>query len=211
MNVKSIKNLILIFILILIIIFIYIFFLKKLSKSQKIDDILFIKLFSSEVLNKNSREDNIINNQIRQEINKYEFKVSYKNIDFKTIDLLNTIKKETLVYDKIAPGTSGSFDILLNSNQSLKYKIEFYSINEKPKNLKFRAFKDDRIIGEEFTLEDLSKKLIGEISKNQNIKITINWYWDFENEDNLEISDIQDTKDAENIKTYQFSICTIGE
>lgn len=210
MKVKSKKILRLIFILVLIIIFINIFFLKKLSKTQKTDDILFLKLFSNGILNKHSNEENNeYNNQVQQDANKYEFKVSYKNMDFKTIDLLKTINRETLVYDKIAPGTSGSFDILLNSNQSLKYKIEFYSINEKPQNLKFRAFKDNKIIGEASTLEELSKKLNGDINKNQKIKITINWYWDYEN--NKENSDVQDTKDAENIRTYEFSISTIGE
>lgn len=210
MKVKSKKILRLIFILILIIIFINIFFLKKLSKTQKIDDILFLKLFSNGILNKHSNEENNeYNNQLQQDANKYEFRVSYKNMDFKTIDLLKTINRETLVYDKIAPGTSGSFDILLNSNQSLKYKIEFYSINEKPQNLKFRAFKDNKIIGEASTLEGLSEKLNGNINKNQEIKITINWYWDYEN--NKEDSDVQDTKDAENIRTYEFRISTRGE
>lgn len=211
MKTKNIKILRLIIILILIIIFINIFFLKEFSKIQRIEDILFLKLFSNGGLNKYSNEEsNQYNNHIKQG-GKYEFKVSYKNMDFKTIDLLKTINRETLLYDKIAPGTSGSFDILLNSSQNLKYKVEFQSRSEKPKNLKFKAFRDNKIIGEANTLEELSNKLNGNINKNQDIKITINWYWNFENENNQELSDVQDTKDAENIKKYEFNICTIGE
>lgn len=123
----------------------------------------------------------------------------------------DTIDKKTLVYEKIAPGTSGNFDILLESNQNLKYKIEFYSMNDKPKNLNFKAFNNDRLLGEANTLEELSKDLSGFIKKNEKINITIYWYWNFENEDNKENTDIQDTKDSENIKKYQFNISTLGE
>lgn len=123
----------------------------------------------------------------------------------------DTIDKKTLIYEKIAPGTSGNFDILLESNQNLKYKIEFYSINDKPKNLNFKAFNNDRLLGEANTLEELSKDLSGFIKKNEKINITIYWYWNFENEDNKEYTDIQDTKDSENIKKYQFNISTLGE
>lgn len=123
----------------------------------------------------------------------------------------DTIDKKTLVYEKIAPGTSGNFDILLESNQNIKYKIEFYSMNDKPKNLNFKAFNKDRLLGEANTLEELSKDLSGFIKKNEKINITIYWYWNFENEDNKEYTDIQDTKDSENIKKYQFNISTLGE
>lgn len=132
-------------------------------------------------------------------------------MDFKSIDLSETIDKETLVYEKIAPGTSGSFNILLDSNQNLKYKIEFNSINEKPHNLNFRALRNEEILGEANTLEELSEKLTGYINQNEKINITINWYWNYESEENQEDTDIQDTKDSENIKRYQFNVCALGE
>lgn len=204
----------LILILILIILFLEIFFLKGLSNVQKIDDFLFLKLFSNGL----SLSKGIQNNEgysIRTENGEYQkvykFKIDYKNMDFKSIDLLETIDKKTLVYEKIAPGTSGSFDILLDSNQSLKYKIEFNSINEKPHNLNFKALRNGEILGEANTLEELSEKLIGYINQDEKINITINWYWNFENEQNRESTDIQDTKDSGNIKIYQFNICALGE
>lgn len=209
---KTILKLILI--LILIILFLKIFFLKGLSNTQKIDDFLFLKLFSN-IGTLSKAIQNSESYPIRTEDSKYQkvynFKIDYKNMNFKSIDLTETIEKETLVYEKIAPGTSGSFNILLDSNQSLKYKIEFYSINEKPHNLNFIALKDGKILGETNTLEELSEKLTGYINQNEKINITINWYWNFESQQNQEITDIQDTKDSENIKRYQFNVCALGE
>lgn len=194
----------LILILILIILFIKIFFLKGLSNVQKIDDFLFLKLFSNgDALSKGTQ------NSGYQKV--YNFKIDYKNMDFKSINLSETIDKETLIYEKIAPGTSGSFNILLDSNQNLKYKIEFNSINEKPHNLNFRALKNEEILGESNTLEELSENLTGYINQNEKINITINWYWNFESEENQEYTDVQDTEDSGNIKTYQFNVCTLGE
>lgn len=204
---KKLFNLILI--IVLIILFIKIHSLKNLSNKATTDDYLFLKLLSNGSLSKenNSIKSNHIENISKEK--EIKFKIDYKNIDFKTIDLSETIDKNTLIYEKIAPGTSGKFHILLDSNKHLKYKIQFNSINPKPKNLKFQALKDEKIIAESSTLEALSEKLTGYIKENEKINITIKWYWDFESDSEEE--DIQDTKDAENIKTYQFDILTYGE
>lgn len=194
----------LILILILIILFIKIFFLKGLINVKKIDDFLFLKLFSNGVYQKNSIQDDKYKKI-------YEFKINYKNLDFKSLNLSDTIDKNTLIYEKVAPGTSGSFDISLYSNQNLKYRIEFDSINEKPKNLKFKALKSGEILEESNTLESLSKKLTGDINQNEKINITINWYWNYEDKENGEDADIQDTKDCENIKSYKFNVYAFGE
>lgn len=201
---KIIFKLILILILILIILFIIIFFSKNSMNIDKFDDFLFIKIFSNGI----SQTNNIENNK-NEKI--YNFKISYKNLDFKSLNLVDTIDKNTLIYEKIAPGTSGSFDILLYSNQNLKYRIEFHSINDKPKNLKFMALKNNRILEETNTLEELSRRLVGYINKDENINITIKWYWNYEDKKNEEATDIQDTKDSEKIKKYQFDVYALGE
>lgn len=203
----------LILILILVILFIKIFFLKNLSKIQKSDDFLFLKLLSkgSYIDYQNNNNDYLISQNNKGYEKVYKFKINYKNMDFKSIDLSKTIDKETLIYEKIAPGTSGNFNILLDSNQNLKYRIEFESINEKPKNLNFIALNNEKLLGESDTLEGLSEKLIGYINKNENINITIKWYWNFENEQDKENTDIQDTKDSENMETYKFNVYTVGE
>ena len=125
-------------------------------------------------------------------------------MDFKTIDLAETIDKKTLVEEKIAPGTSGSFNISLASNQNLNYKIEFNSKNEKPKNLNFKASKNEQILGEANTLEELSKNLTGFINKNEKIDIKINWYWAYESKENLEDTDIQEFEGT--FVEYNFSL-----
>lgn len=204
----------LILILILIILIIKIFFLKGISNIQKIDDFLFLKLFSNGIsISKNSQkgEDYLIGTEDSKYQKVYKFKIDYKNMYFKSIDLAGTIDRNTLLYEKIAPGTSGSFNILLDSNQNLKYRIEFDSLNQKPHNLNFRASKNGEILAETNTLEELSGKLTGYIKQDEKINITINWYWKFENEEDIEKTDIQDTKDSENIKTYQFNVYALGE
>ncbi len=190
---KLITILKLVIVMFLIILLIKALALKGLSNIKITDDYLFLKLFSNS--NKNKEE--------------IKFKIDYKNIDFKSIDLSKTIDKNTLIYRKIAPGTRGSFNILLDSNKDLKYKIQFYSINEKPKNLKFEALKNEKVVGQSKNLEELSDKLAGNINENEKIYITIKWYWNFEN--NNEETDKQDTQDSENIRTYKFNIVTYGE
>ena len=101
---------------------------------------IFLKIFQKSVnqpkdIDKTKKEEN------------YIFKVNLKNIDIKQIDLMKTADKSTYVNEKIAPGTSGNFNILLETNKNSKYKIYFQSINEKPKNLYFKAINVERCIG----------------------------------------------------------------
>ena len=142
-------------------------------------------------------------------INNDVLKVDLKNIDIKQIDLMKTVDKNTCLNKKIAPGTSGNFNILLETNKDSKYKIYFQSVNEKPQNLYFKAIKDGKEIAKTQTLEELSEKLDGNIAKKEKIKINIQWYWNFEN--NKANSDIQDTEDSKKIKRYQFNLYALGE
>ena len=174
-----------VFFLILILLFVKICFSKDISKLKTIDDFFFVKFFSNGVSTTNHVKN-------KQKI--FSFKIGCNNMNFQSINLSETIDEEKNLYKKIAPGTRGNFNILLNSNQNLKYKIEFNSINEKPQNLKFIALKNGQMIGEKNTLEDLSDLLIGHINKNEKINITIKWYWNFESEENKEYTDMQDTK-----------------
>ena len=75
-------------------------------------------------------------------------------------------------------------------------------MNNKPENLVFQIEGKDRKYEK---LEDLEKELKGEI--NENKKIVIHWEWEYE-KNNLQ--DIQDTKDGENIKQYNFTIYASG-
>ena len=160
------------------------------------------------IIGRNNQENKIDYNKKESEEN-YIFKVDLKNIDIKQIDLMKTVDKNTCLNKKIAPGTSGNFNILLDTNKDSKYKIYFQSVNEKPQNLYFKAIKDGKEIAKTQTLEELSEKLDGNIVKKEKIKINIQWYWNFEN--NKANSDIQDTEDSKKIKRYQFNLYALGE
>ena len=188
-------------IFILIIFLIKIFFFKEFTNIQEINDYTFFRLFSNGI----SKQEKI------EESNTYEFNVRYNNIDFKSIGLLGTVDKEKLIYEKIAPGTSGSFNIILDSNRNLKYKIIFESINEKPQNLNFIALENEKVLGNAKTLDELSQYLIGNMSQNGKINITINWSWNYENKETSELNDIQDTEDSKKIEKYQFNVYALGE
>ena len=114
------------------------------------------------------------------------------------------------VYEKIAPGTSGNFSIILKSNKKSEYKVEFESYSKKPVNLKFKAFCDGKVISEEKdSLENLATDLKGILQKNETKIIIVNWYWDYENNQS-ENSDKQDTEDSKTISQYRFGIYAYG-
>lgn len=167
---------------------------KKTSSKAESDDFLFLKLFP---------------NQSKSIEEEYSFKVNYSNTNFKTVYLSDTVNKN--FNKKIVPGTNGKFNIRLNSNKDLQYKVEFKSINEKPQNLKFMALTNGENLTKANTLELLDDKLKGNINKNKKVNITILWYWPYEGENKEEDVDIQDTKDGQNIKKYQFDILVSGE
>lgn len=199
---KKFKKIIVIISIIIIIIIIFkTIYSKNILQNSKMNDYTFLKFFSSKTSEKISKKESI----------EYEFDVKYNNIDFKSINLLNTVDKEKLLYEKIAPGTSGNFNIVIDSNKNLKYKIIFNSKNEKPQNLKFIAYIDSKIVAETETLEKLSQYLTGNIVKNKKVNIKIYWYWKYEEDKNTEETDIQDTEDAKKIEQYKFDIITVGE
>ena len=91
--------------IIIIVLVICIFLFQNLKNQNKSfqDDIIFFKSF---ILGTNRKTDNSNNNtNFNQEKTpvQYRFNVSYKNTDFKNIDLSNTIDKDTLINNKIAP------------------------------------------------------------------------------------------------------------
>lgn len=196
---KNIKRLIIVIILIFLIFKIVCSNLK--FDSIKNDDFLFLKFLV------NGQKDSI-NNLNQKSI--YKFNVDYKDMKLKSINLLDSADKTTFVYEKIAPGSKGEFEIELNSNQNLKYRIEFKSNNAKPQNLNFKVLKDDDFLDEANTLEELSESMKGDINKNQKIIYKIEWYWEFQNSQGLEKVDIQDTNDAKNINQYNFDVYTYG-
>lgn len=184
----------LILIIILINLFIIIFCFKQISNKTQSDDFLFLRLFQRQ--SKTAEEE-------------YSFKVNYLNKGLKTVNLSDTINKN--FYKKVAPGTNGKFNIVLNSTRDLQYQVKFSSTSAKPQNLKFMALTNGEKITKASELEELSENLKGIILKNQKVSITVLWYWPYEGENQEEQVDIQDTIDGKNIEKYKFEILVLGE
>ena len=191
-----------IIITLIIVLILIIFFQIKLLKKVSNDDFLFLKLFSDsqENLNKNNNEKSNI----------YKFNVKYKNTDFKSINLEDTIDRKTLVHERIAPGTSGKFQIELSSNKKIKYQINLKNETQKPQNLYFKINIKNRDLLESNSIEELEKELQGVIYKNEKVIINFEWYWKFQDEDSTVTTDIQDTNDSKKIKQYKFIIQVKG-
>lgn len=127
------------------------------------------------------------------------------NTDFKDVDLSETINEKTLINEKIAPGVSGKFNIVLRTNQNTIYEVKFKSKTQKPQNLKFEI-ENTNIKAN--NLEELENYLKGRINKGEEKTISIKWSWEYENSIK---NNIQDTKDAMKIESYKFEIFATGE
>ena len=120
------------------------------------------------------------------------------------MNLWETVSKNTLINEKIAPGTEGEFEIKLKSNKSIYYEIDFLSQNKKPQNLFFSIKGNNKRYSK---LEDLRDELQGDLDKMETKSIIIQWKWDY---DTGTEENIQDTKDGTSIKDYHFYIHAIG-
>ena len=79
------------------------------------------------------------------------------------------------------------------------------SKNQKPKNLVFNEKGRDNYYE---TLEDLGETLSGNIKKGEVKEVVIEWQWKYETN---ESGDMQDTKDGNELKEYNFLIIARGE
>ncbi len=148
------------------------------------------------------------------EVATWSFKVNGQQEQVQTIQLASTCNNETLVNNKIAPGTRGSFNIMVDgtgSDVGINYCIEFTEESTKPTNLKFVYD------GQEYSsVNELQNNLSGTIHANDENKIktlTIHWKWDYEtgnNETEIAENDKIDTQNAKDIATYTFKVIVSG-
>lgn len=148
------------------------------------------------------------------EIANWVFKVNGTEDLVQSVDLLSTYNNETLIDNKVAPGTSGSFNIIIDATGSevgVDYKVKFLNETEKPQNLIF-IHNDNKYK----TIQELQEDLSGTINANEDNKtrtITINWEWQYEtgeNENEINQNDIIDTQNAKDFENYTFDINVIG-
>lgn len=149
------------------------------------------------------------------EVATWNFKVNGQKEEVQEIKLASTYNNESLVNNKIAPGTNGSFNIIVDTTGSevgINYNIKFTEESNKPHNLKF-IYNEN----EYNSIKELEKDLSGTILATDEEKtrtINIKWKWDYEtgkSEEEIAQNDIIDTKDANNITNYTFQVLVTGE
>ncbi|MBR3162664.1 MAG: hypothetical protein IKF17_01005 [Clostridia bacterium] len=148
-------------------------------------------------INMISIDNLIIFNLFEKDNNKIIFNLNSNTNQVKSVNLFNS---ESFSNQKIAPGTKGKFEILLKTQNNVKYQIKFDDKSEKPKNLVFNI-KDN--YNKYSSLQELEKYLQGSINSKDKVNIVIEWSWEYETDNN---NNIQDTIDGKNIEKYMFDI-----
>lgn len=143
----------------------------------------------------------------------WSFEANGSDTTVTNVDLASAYDADTLVAGKIAPGTSGSFDIVVNatgSDVAVDYSIKFANEQGKPDNLKFKYENT-----ESSTLAGLESSLVGTINlneKNMMKVITIYWEWPYETgeENNIKQNDVKDTNAGIAGGSYTFDVIVTG-
>lgn len=144
------------------------------------------------------------------DIANWNFKINEREDNIQTISLNPTINNNTISKQKIAPGTSGDFQIKLDATGTdvgINYTVRFENETKKPTNLKF--IYNEKIYN---TISELGEVLSGTINADdeERIKIfTIKWDWPYETgntKEEIEQNDKEDTKDAKEIGNYKFDV-----
>lgn len=145
------------------------------------------------------------NNEVNSEWN---FTVSGKD-SFDATDRIDNLKlamvtdEKRLINGKIAPGTSGSFSITVDTNASIlgaAYQIKFENFSDTfPKNLKFKVDNQD------YNLETGFIGIVDAKANAEPVTHTVNWEWAYENEEDEE-TDYYDTVDGMESKDITFDI-----
>lgn len=148
------------------------------------------------------------------EVATWSFKVNGQQEQVQTINLVSTCNNETLLDNKIAPGTSGSFNIIVDGTESdvgINYKVKFQNETDKPQNLKFKyQGKEYNSISE---LQDILSGTIAANDKEKTRTLQIEWQWKYEtgnNENEIANNDKIDTLNAKNISQYTFKVVVSG-
>ena len=148
------------------------------------------------------------------EVARWSFKVNGQDEEIQTINLASTCNNETLVDNKIAPGTEGTFKIVVDgtgSDVGINYTIKFENESTKPQNLKF-IYNEK----EYNSITELQEDLKGTINANDQEKtktLNINWKWAYETGENAEeiaTNDQIDTQNAKDIANYTFNVIVSG-
>lgn len=147
------------------------------------------------------------------EIAKWSFKVNQETEEFATIKLADTYDKTTLLNGKIAPGTKGSFDLIIDATDSevgVKYEVDFLEETNKPTNLIFKS--GNKTVS---TIEELESVLTDTINADDTNKVRIlkiDWEWPYETGTESQIlnNDKVDTNEGLQALDYSFDVVVTG-
>ena len=157
-----------------------------------------------------------------------------ENNQTKSISLAQTVNKDSVVSGKIAPGTSGTFKIIIDANGS-EVDVDYDVLlkgeeSNKPDNLYFtcedlvNARDSENNLIKYYSLEDMlafdsqsnEYNMSGTIDKDSNStpkEITVDWVWPYESTRDgytLEQLDALDTEDS-GITDYTFTLSILGK
>lgn len=145
------------------------------------------------------------------EIARWSFRVNNTSTVMEKIQLNNVYNTNILKNKTIAPGTNGSFDIVLDAtgaDVAIDYAVTFDNLVNKPTNLKFTYDGTTKSSLEE--LEDLLKGRIT-LDDSRTKTLTIYWSWDYQtgttDEEKLN-NDRIDTNDSG--KDFSFDMTITG-
>jgi len=123
------------------------------------------------------------------------------------INLAETYHASTLVSQRIAPGTQGSFNVALSNATSevgVDFTVKLNTITNKPTNLKF--YKDQALTTE---LTPGTSTITGQIAVGENITVPIYWAWAYETTA-IATNDPIDTTDGEAGATLSIGVDITG-
>ena len=144
----------------------------------------------------------------------WDLKVNGQKEEVQTISLGSTYDSSTLVNGKIAPGTEGNFQIIVDAtgwDVGIDYKIKFSDETTKPTNLKFYYQEV-----EYNSILELGNALSGTINADDENKaktFDIKWKWNYETGSNpteIASNDKIDTQNAQEITNYEFDVIVSG-
>lgn len=153
-----------------------------------------------------SKYTNKISGNGETEIAKWYFSVNEATEEMATIKLADTYDQSTLINGRIAPGTSGSFDLVIdatNSEVGVKYEVDFQNETNKPTNLKFTY--GDQTFSDIAEYEQYFTDTIDADDSNKTRTLTVNWEWPYESGD-----DETDTNEGLTALDYTFDIVVTG-
>ena len=144
----------------------------------------------------------------------WDFKVNGQKEEVQTISLGSTYDSSTLVNGKIAPGTEGNFQIIVDATGSdvgIDYKIKFSDETTKPTNLKF--YYQEVEYNSILELGDALSGTINADDENKAKTFDIKWKWNYETGSNpteIASNDKIDTQNAQEITNYEFDVIVTG-